>query len=41
VLEVRVRSKAEYPLVRKDVLRMRQLAAEKGATYDGFGALAV
>lgn len=39
-IEVKLRSKAEYPLVKEDVKRMRQLAAQYGADYDGFGALA-
>ncbi|MHB1550217.1 MAG: ribonuclease E inhibitor RraB [Vulcanimicrobiaceae bacterium] len=41
ILEVRLPSKAEYPLVREDVTKMRALAAQHGAEYDGFGAQAV
>ena len=40
-IEIRLRSKAEYPLVREDVKRMQRLAAECGADYDGFGAQAL
>lgn len=41
VLEVHVRSKAEYPLVKSDVQRMRDIARRYRAEYDGFGAAAL
>jgi Regulator of ribonuclease activity B len=37
-LEVRLPSKAEYPVVKEDVKKMRALADHYGAIYDGFGA---